>query len=62
MAANLADVLSQTGGGWACNCEECNTVTDTTVNNVSANPFYKLQKIEKKLKDIGLYFEKVSII
>jgi len=54
MAANLADALPQTGGGWACNCEECNPVTDTTVNNVSANPFYKLKKIKKKLKGIGL--------
>lgn len=46
MAAKLPDVLPQTGGGQACNCEKCNTFTDNTANNVSVNPFYKLQKIK----------------
>ena len=60
MAANLADVLLQTGGGCAFSCEIFTTVTDTVVKNVSANPFYKLQKIKKKLNGIELYSESSS--
>jgi hypothetical protein len=42
VAANLADVLLHTGGEWPFGCEFFNTVTDSAVNNVSANPSYKL--------------------
>jgi hypothetical protein len=60
MAANLEDVLLQTGGGWAFSCEIFNTVIYSAVNKVPANPFYKLQKIKRKLNDTGLYFESGS--
>jgi hypothetical protein len=56
MAANLADVSPQTG---AFRCKIFNTVTGSAPNDVSANPFYKLQKNKKKLKSIGLHFERI---
>jgi hypothetical protein len=47
MAANLADVLPQTRWRWVFHWKIFNTVTDSTPNNVSDNPFYKLQKIKR---------------